>query len=275
MTYSELMKSHLGSYKKSHLGIKESGKWRNREYAHILPPARMMLNILEPIRHEFTHYQTSHPNLKLHKDFAHLNSSQAACINLFLPLLSGRLTGKKHDQSAVPFDATNIDTYEFEYIADEVEGTNFDFWIRTKASKEIFCEFKLTESEFGRAKNDKRHRQKLENTYLPMLTGKVNPDLLTPTWFFARYQLLRNIAYADPGGLASVLFVVPKANERLIRPLAEMREWLAPSIRPFVSVLYIEEIVSRLRATLDSDVATYYDAYAAKYMPPICVGYGD
>ena len=208
MTYSELMKTHLGSYKTTHLGIKESGKWRNREY----------------------------------------------------------------DQTPLPFDATNIDTYKFEYVPDEDEGTNFDFWIRTKASNEIFCEFKLTESEFGRAKDDERHRQKLEKIYLPMLTGKVSPDLLTPTWFFARYQLLRNIAYADPGRLTSVLFVVPKANERLIRPLAEMREWLEPNIRPFVSVLYIEEIVSQLRATLDSDVAAYYDAYAAKYMPPNCVG---
>lgn len=208
MTYSELMKTHLGSYKTTHLGIKESGKWRNREY----------------------------------------------------------------DQTPLPFDATNIDTYKFEYVPDEDEGTNFYFWIRTKASNEIFCEFKLTESEFGRAKDDERHRQKLEKIYLPILTGKVSPDLLTPTWFFARYQLLRNIAYADPGRLTSVLFVVPKANERLIRPLAEMREWLEPNIRPFVSVLYIEEIVSQLRATLDSDVAAYYDAYAAKYMPPNCVG---
>jgi hypothetical protein len=50
---------------------------------------------------------------------------------------------------------------------------------------------------------------------------------------------------------------------------------LAPAIRPFVSVLYIEEIVSQLRATLDSDVAAYYDAYAAKYIPPGCADYGD
>jgi restriction endonuclease-like protein len=275
MTYSELMKTHLGSYKTTHFGIKESGKWRNREYVHILPLAKMMLNIMEPIRHDFARYQASHPNLKLHRDFAHLNSSQAACINLFLPLLSGKLTEKNQDQSPLPFDASNINTYEFEYIPDGVEGTNFDFWIRTKSSKEIFCEFKLTESEFGRAKDDERHRQKLENIYLPMLAGKVSPDLLTPAWFFARYQLLRNIAYADPGGSASVLFVVPKDNEQLIRPLAEMREWLAPAIRPFVSVLYIEEIVSQLRATLDSDVAAYYDAYAAKYIPPGCADYGD
>ena len=267
MTYSELMKSHLGSYKTTHLRIYASGKWRNREYSHILPLAKMMMNILEPIQHDFAQYQASHPNLKLHKDFAHLNSSQAACINLFLPLLSERMAVKEHDQNLLPFESAIIDTYEFEYVPNEVEGTNFDFWARTEASKEIFCEFKLTEGGFGRATDDKRHRQKLENIYLPMLTGKVSPDMLVPTRFFSRYQLLRNIAYADSSGSASVLFVVPKANERLIQPLAEMRNWLAPTIRPFVSVVYLEDIVSEFRTGRDPDLAAYYDAYAEKYLP--------
>ena len=270
MTYSDLLKSHLGSYKTTHLGIYASGKWRNREYSHILPLAKMMMNILEPIQHEFAQYQASHPNLKLHKDFAHLNSSQAACINLFLPLLSERVAGKEHDQNLPPFESMIIDTYEFEYVPNEFEGTNFDFWARSEASKEIFCEFKLTEGEFGRATNDQRHRQKLEDIYLPMLADKVSPDMLVPTRFFSRYQLLRNIAYADSSGSASVLFVVPRANERLIQPLAEMRNWLAPTIRPFVSVVYLEDIVSELRTARDPDLAAYYDAYAEKYLPRDC-----
>lgn len=275
MTYSDLMKTHLGCYKTTHLGIEESGKWRNREYAHILPHAKMMLNILEPVQQEFAQYRASHPNLKLHKDFAHLNSSQAACVNLFLPLFSRGLKGDISAKNPLPFDPKSIAAYEFEYVPDQVEGTNFDFWIRTRDSREVFCEFKLTEGEFGRARDDTRHRQKLENIYLPKLTGKVGPDLLDPATFFARYQLLRNIAYADATGSASVLFVVPKANERLIRPLAEMQDWLAPALRPFVSVLYIEEIVSWLRTAPGSDLAAYYDDYAAKYLPPGAAGHGE
>ena len=275
MSYSELMKSHLASYKSAHLGIAESGKWRGREYNHILPLSNIRSNILEPIRRDFADYQASHPNLKLHKDFAHLNSSQAACINLFLPLLGAKFAAMPQDHSLLSFDTRNVDTYEFEYVPSDIEGTNFDFWARTKHTKEIFCEFKLTESEFGRAKDDERHRQKLKDIYLPLLTGKVRPELLDPTRFFAHYQLLRNIAYAEPNGSASVLFLVPRGNERLIRPLAEMREWLSPTIRPFVSVLYLEDMVSQLRSNLDRNVSAYYDAYADKYLPSNCASYDE
>ncbi len=275
MSYSELMKSHLGSYKKTYLGITESGKWRGREYDHILPPSDIALNILQPIQRNFADYQASHPNLKLHTYFAHLNSSQAACINLFLPLLGTKLATMPSNHSLLGFDAKTIETYEFEYVPNGAEGTNFDFWARMESSEEIFCEFKLTEVEFARAKNDERHRQKLKDIYLPMLTGKVSPELLEPTRFFAHYQLLRNIAYAESDGSASVLFLVPRGNERLIRPLAEMREWLSPTIQPFVKVLYLEDVVSKLRSSLDRNVSTYYDAYADKYLPPNCSIYED
>jgi hypothetical protein len=225
-----------------------------------------MLNILEPILGDFIDYQTAHPDLKLHKDFAHLNSSQAACINLFLPILGGKMAAIPPDNGLLPFDATSISSYEFEYVANDKEGTNFDFWARTEDSQEIFCEFKLTESEFGRAKNDKRHQQKLRDIYLPMLTGKVKPELLVPTRFFSHYQLLRNVAYADPIDSASVIFVAPRANERLIRPLAEMREWLSPTIQSLVSVLYLEDIVSQFRRCPDRNLSAYFDAYAEKYI---------
>lgn len=264
------MKSHLGSYKTTHLGIKASGKYGGREYSHILPQSKRMLNILEPIQGDFVDYQTSHPGLKLHRGFAHLNSSQAACINLFLPLLSGKMAAIPCDQGLLPFDATSIDSYEFEYVPNNTEGTNFDFWARTEDSQEIFCEFKLTESGFSPAKNDERHQQKLKDIYLPMLAGKVKPELLVPDRFFSRYQLLRNVAYADPSGSASVMFLVPRANERLIQPLAEMREWLSPSIKPLVSVVYLEDIVSQFRQCLDRNLSAYFDAYAQKYLPTNC-----
>lgn len=267
LSYSELMKSHLGSYKTARLGITASGKWRDREYRHILPQSDRMLNILEPIRSDFGDYLASHPDLKLHKDFAHLNSSQAACINLFLPLLTGKLAVEPRDQGPLPFSTTSIASYRFEHVPNDIEGTNFDFWARTENSQEIFCEFKLTEGEFGRARNDERHQQKLNDIYLPMLKGKVNPELLVPDRFFSHYQLLRNIAYADPSRSASVVFLVPRANERLVQPLAEMREWLSPTMRSLVSVLYLEDIVSQFRQSLDRHLSAYFDAYAEKYLP--------
>jgi len=267
MAYTDLMKAHLARYKVDRLGINQSGKWRNREYAHILPPDRIFLNILAPIQQDFARYQESHPSLKLHRDFAHLNSSQAACINLFLPVFVKALDLGFPDDNPLPFEPAEIETCQFEYVPDEVEGTNFDFWVRTRASKEVFCEFKLTESDFGRARDNARHRQKLVEIYRPMLAGKVDPEILEPDNFFARYQLLRNIAYADTTASAHVLLIVPKANERLTQRLAEMRNWLTPTLRPFVTVLYLEDIVSWLRSAPAPQLRAHYDEYAAKYVP--------
>lgn len=226
-----------------------------------------MLNILEPMRSVFGDYLAANPDLKLHKDFAHLNSSQAACINLFLPLLTGTLGAIQNPQGLLPFSAASIDSYQFEYVPNKIEGTNFDFWVRTKDSREYFFEFKLTESEFGRAKNDTPHQQKLNNIYIPMLAGKVDPAMLVPDRFFSHYQLLRNIAYVDSGLSASVVFLVPRANERLTKPLAEMDGWLSPATRPLVSVLYLEDIVSQMRQSTSSGMSAYFDAFAEKYLP--------
>jgi hypothetical protein len=100
-----------------------------------------------------------------------------------------------------------------------------------------------------------------------MLIGKVHPDVLQPASFFARYQLLRNVAYADANGSTSVLFVVPRANAGLAKPLVEMRDWLAPALHAFVTVVYLEDIVSWLRSASPSDLTAYYEEFAAKYLP--------
>lgn len=188
---------------------------------------------------------------------------------MFLPFFINTKDTEFPDGTPLPFEPGEIESYQFEYIPNEEEGTNFDFWVRIIGSKEIFGEFRLTEGEFGRAKDDARHRQKLVEIYYPMLTGKVDSEILDPANFFARYQLLRNIAYADAAGSAYVLFVVPRANEWLTQPLAEMWTWLTPALRPFVTVLYLEDIISWLRSATEVALKAHYDDYAAKYLPHV------
>ncbi len=60
-----------------------------------------------------------------------------------------------------------------------------------------------------------------------------------------------------------------KANGRLTRPLAEIQKWLTPAIRPFVTVLYFEDIVAWPRYGTALQLRAHYDEYAARYMPSI------
>jgi hypothetical protein len=45
-----------------------------------------------------------------------------------------------------------------------------------------------------------------------------------------------------------------------------MRKWLLPDLQPFVSVLYLEDMVSKLRQSVDPKLSAYFDAYARKYL---------
>lgn len=80
-TYAKELHRHLSAYKASRLGVKEAGvfthKGKDIRYGHILPKDLRWLNILEPFRAEIREYVEVHPEVRLHKYFHHLNSSQA------------------------------------------------------------------------------------------------------------------------------------------------------------------------------------------------------
>jgi len=85
-------------------------------------------------------------------------------------------------------------------MIDAEEGTNFDFYIAFASSGRVCFELKLTEQEFGKADADAAHLKKLQDLYRPRLAGKVREEALAPESFFAQYQIMRNVAYADPLG---------------------------------------------------------------------------
>jgi hypothetical protein len=90
MSYQDDLKEHLAEYKRSGLGISEPGifryRGRNVRRSHILPLANSSLNLLE----EASSFFASYPKVRRHRDFHHLNSSQAFAINLFFPYFSGK-----------------------------------------------------------------------------------------------------------------------------------------------------------------------------------------
>lgn len=273
MPYQLRLREHLARYKRDVLGVEEDGTWRHRgkgiPYPHILPAGKTQLNVLEGFRDEFWAYfekqRREEPRpAKLHRDFSHLNSSQALAFNLFFPLL-----GSAHAEPAALLDALGcppepIARWRFEEVLNPREGTNFDVAITLASGRRVLVEVKLTESEFGTCADDNEHQRKLVDIYMDRLAIKVAPDALRAAAFFARYQILRNISYAGEGTI--VIFLVPRGNEALADGAAFIADALLSPYREAVRVVYLEDLVARLITTLEgSPLAKDLAAIAAKY----------
>jgi len=92
-TYSKTLQKNLTRYKHDRLGVKEAGVYLHQgkeiRCGHILPRELKWLNLLESHRAEIRAYLAAHKDVKLHKYFHHLNSSQAFALNLFYPYFEG------------------------------------------------------------------------------------------------------------------------------------------------------------------------------------------
>ena len=270
--YLERMKGHLSEYKERKLGISEHGTFRYRgrdlEYPHILPKDLLWQNILEPFREQIQDYAKN--DIKLHKYFHHLNSSQAFALNLFVPFFGGSASERTALLESLQLADEGSDEWRAEYVADEAEGTNVDFAWRNSQSGWTFCEVKLTEQEFGRAKNDARHLKKLSEIYKPVLSEHFAPELLEPITFFESYQIFRNIWLAAQDSHNEVLFLMPRENGILWKQLGKVTKFLGPTLEGRVHVTAIEDCLSSLASSTEiSDSGRHYASLLAeKYVPP-------
>ena len=267
MKYREQLIEHLAEYKRTVLRVDASGTWSNRPYPHILPRERLGLNILHPFRSRWMRH-VEEKQIELHRDFHHLNSSKAFAFNLFFPLLNGSSDTQSVLLAALGLSG-RIMKWEFESVPDSKEGTNFDLWLDLAPGGQVFFEVKLTESGFGTARNDASHREKRRNIYNGRLAPRgVNPSLPNSA-FFKHYQLFRNFCYADPQTQSTVLLVIPRENENVRDDANEFIEaFVSPAYRSAVRIVYIEDLVSRLRANsaVDTGGQAALEALAAKYM---------
>jgi hypothetical protein len=206
--------------------------------------------------------------IQLHEYFHHLNSSQAFAFNLFYPFVSPKRADCDILLQALGLAPEAIADCQFEAILDAAEGTNLDCCLTGNDGHRVGVEVKLSEQRFGSAGNDESHRQKRDVIYAPRLYGKVHPDAMTDEVFFRNYQILRNVSYADPTSGHRTVFLLPWENARLRRGLTRFLErFLLPAIRPFVKVVYAEDVVDSLRlaSALPGQVRSHYDAVAEKY----------
>ena len=185
----------------------------------------------------------------LHKFVHHLSSSQLLCFMMF-----SKLTDKSEescDRMAKPelvkllsrlgIQISEGAVCQFEYSDGqkwnaEDENTSFDFHIKDdKNNREIFFEIKFTECGFGKAKNDEKHRLKIDSLYIPWLdrVKNSNPSLLK-VWhikvadWICNYQILRNLIRVN-GTNKICVFITDKHNPSTERDWVEFCKQFGPN----------------------------------------------
>jgi hypothetical protein len=93
----------------------------------------------------------------------------------------------------------SISAWYPERVSETKEGTNVDIAWQSACGSWTYCDVKLSESDFGTAKDDMRHRDKLQQIYKPTLDPHCSADLLEPAFFFKHYQILRDVSAATAG----------------------------------------------------------------------------
>lgn len=263
--YQELLAAHLGRYRAERLGVAECGIWTykgvERPYAHILPSDLSWLNIPEGYRSEVREY-VQRRQLRLHRFFHHLNSSQALALSLFVPYaLRAPL------ELAAVMDEPAMASLELESVPVPEEGTNVDVqWSANGAP--VYCEVKLSEAEFGTASADAAHTEKLERFYRGTLAPHVPAEMLEPRAFFGAYQIFRNLWLVARTPGARVVFFLPEGNNGLRLQLQSVLAQISPALRERTKVLYLESVLTTLaQQNKPSILAWYAQQLVEKYVP--------
>lgn len=220
---------------------------------------------------EFWAFKGSKPDVKLHSDFHHLNSSQAMCFNLFFPLLGMSWCDIDLLLRAVGLPVETVRSWNFERVLNQAEGTNFDLSLEFESGARTLFEVKLSESGFGKAKRDKRHEEKLKTIYRPALAGKVSPDCLEPVTFFKHYQLLRNVTYAEADAQSRVIFLYPRANIALEAGKKFLDKVLAQKTRSVVFFVSLEDVLNNIHAksvNMPALMSDHFVLFKKKYIVP-------
>lgn len=264
-SFAEALKAQLADYKRNELLVTEHGIWvqNNRPYRHILPVAASELNLCGALRRELLALVQGHSKWTKHRDFHHLNSSQAMCWNLLMPALV--VPGGLERLGVAMGWPSLIKAMEFEAIPDLVEFTNFDCVLELSDGGTVYVETKLTEREFGGAAQNPKRELKRTDIYTPRLLGKVPPELLEAAAFFAHYQLLRNLSHLMSASDWLVL-LLPRANAGLVRQAESFRAMVLPPWQAQVSLVFVEDLLERLVSQPDARARLHYEECQRKYV---------
>lgn len=288
MSYTEFKKSaqnHLSDWiRMMNPGIQE-GKYRyNNEsvpHGHILPLKGNRSRkdaIIEAIADykvltdNVTFREDVFPKSELHILANHLTSSQILCYNffrLFIPeelccnrmmpvtLQLRQLLAKSFPE--IPQMSEN-GVCQFEYKIDDEfnEGTSFDFCMKDGKTTVLF-EIKYTESGFGKAPDDERHKNKFRDVYSKLLNRQdtVCKDIEREQ-FLNNYQLFRNALRTSENVYAVVIY--PKNNitcENEFKRFTSNNNWINHSER--IKSIYWETALSNSILSENSELRRKYN----------------
>jgi hypothetical protein len=272
VTYQQRLNKHLAEYKRTALSIQQPGDFRYRKtvvkHDHILPAKSAWLNVLEPARTLARQYLERHREIKLHRYFHHLNSSQAFTFNLFFPYFA------EPARAAVLLRAlgqtASLKSWTPESIPVSREGTNVDIAWETTDGRTTFCEVKLSEGDFGKGREDARHLRKLQEIYSPTLIACIEGDWLKPRRFFGCYQIFRNVWHLTQAPNSTLIFLLPRANTTLWKQLEQTLSAVSTGILSRIAPIAIEDVIYTLCATETAPLglAGYAEQLRRKYVLP-------
>lgn len=267
MNYEKTVKGFLSDYKLERLCIKQKGIWKNnqKEYSHILPEKLMKLNIIETYRKEFWNYSSKN-TIKLHKDFHHLNSSQALCFNLFYPFIEENKLDILLNEMKLKLSGKY--NCFFEMILDKQEKTNFDFLITVGKAIKICFECKYTERKFDTTKDDKKHIERYNEMYKSRIEGKIKSQYSSGSNFYNNYQIIRNLSYLTDN--TYVVFIYPNRNDNLnnVKKLI-FTQIVAKKYKNNVRIIYLENLIEDLLKELkqrEPKLYTHFVLFKEKYI---------
>jgi hypothetical protein len=250
VSYQDDLKKHLVEFKRLNLGISEPGMFRYRgrdvQHHHILPLTKASANLLEEAEPAASAFLAANPS-KRHRYFHHLNSSQAFAFNLFFPYFSAGPDSATALLRALGQDGI-LAGWEPEAVPAPDEETNVDVCWATTDGVQTFCEVKLSETDFGKAVDDARHRAKLVDIYSQILTGHLEPARLERLAFFNAYQFNRNVWHMVRTDGSRLIFLLPRANAGLWTLLQHLLSGVAPLTRERISAVAIEDVLATLSA---------------------------
>jgi hypothetical protein len=262
--YREDLNRHLAAYKRQYLGIETPGvfeyRGRDVQHDHILPLASAAANLLEEAEPAARAFLAAHPG-KRHRYFHHLNSSQAFAFNLFFPYFSGGPESASALLRALGQEG-DFASWEPEYVPASDEGSNIDVTWITADDLRTFCEVKLTEADFGKAKDDARHRDKLTNIYGPVLSEHLEPARLGLQAFLAAYQFNRNVWHMVRTDRSRLIFLLPRSNAGLWNLLKRLLSGVVPDTRKRIAAVAIEDVIAHL--SVDGQCPERLREYARK-----------
>jgi hypothetical protein len=232
LTYQQEIKNWLSEHKTTHYKDLEDGIWKRnkRPYPHILPIDNWFDNLLPEYKTELKNYIVD-KKIKRHRDFHHLNSSQAMCLNFFYPLIIEKKLDLVLLALGIKDDYIKYDSLCFEKdseieLAMGYRPTSFDFYFKTNNEKDIYFEIKYTEQKFGKAKSDNEHFKKYDLVYKKHCTV-ITAEHDNCKSFLNYYQLMRNIVHVSEKSY--VIFLYPENNKKIRQEAEFAKSTLAKS----------------------------------------------